>query len=100
MLYVKPEIFDYKTVYLLISGVDITMSSAEGEKLYNTLRRAGKISEQHTCIGQMNAFGLLVKKKYVEKKHKATREAKRAIPYNPYCQAINEVFFQFKKKNW
>jgi DNA-binding Lrp family transcriptional regulator len=40
----------------------------EGEKIYRILRRTGEISEHHSCVGQINAFGLLVKENEIERK--------------------------------
>jgi DNA-binding Lrp family transcriptional regulator len=65
--FVEPEIFGYKTVYLLVAGIDIQGNSQEREKLYNTLTLAGKIAEQRVCLGRINAFELLVKKDDIEK---------------------------------
>jgi DNA-binding Lrp family transcriptional regulator len=67
VLFVEPEIFGYKTVYIVVTGMDIEENTRESDKLYGILRLAGEISEHHVCIGQINAFGLLVKENEVEK---------------------------------
>lgn len=67
VLFVEPKIFGYKTVYIVVTGMDIEENTREGDKLYGILRLAGEISEHHVCIGQINAFGLLVKENEVEK---------------------------------
>ena len=68
LMQVEPEVFGYKTVYLLIAGIDIEENNKESEKLYRILRKAGEISEHHACVGQLNAFGLLVKANEIEQK--------------------------------
>ncbi len=68
VMLVEPEIFGYKKVYLLITGIDIEESNKEGEKVYRTLREAGEIMEHRVCVGQINQFGLLVRENEVEEK--------------------------------
>ncbi len=68
VLFVEPEVFGYKTIYLLVTGVDIEENTRDGDKWYKILRQAGEISQHHVCIGQINAFALLVKENEVEKR--------------------------------
>jgi DNA-binding Lrp family transcriptional regulator len=51
----------------MVADVDVEGNPREQEKLFNTLRLAGKIAEQHVCLGRINAFELLVNENDVAK---------------------------------
>lgn len=79
---VNHEIFGYKKVYLLISGINIEQKENTehyNHEIFDILNLAGKISKWYMCVGQLNSFGILIKDDVEEKINSIRKLVKTSI---------------------